>query len=99
MVGTRQRNFLKKIKSLCRVPYALALGKENFKIKNKKSLPSASRVGTRQRMFLKKIKNLCRVPHGLTLGKAAVMVALAVTATFLCRVSDWHLAKSLPSAR
>ena len=35
----------------------------------------------------------------LTLGKAAVMVALAVTATFLCRVSDWHSAKPLPSAR
>ena len=35
----------------------------------------------------------------LTLGKAAVTVALAATATFLCRVSDWHSAKSLPSAR
>ena len=35
----------------------------------------------------------------LTLGKAAVTVALAVMATFLCRVSDWHSAKPLPSAR
>ena len=35
----------------------------------------------------------------LTLGKATVTVALAVTATFLCRVSDWHSAKPLPSAR
>ena len=29
----------------------------------------------------------------LTLGKAVVTVALAVTATFLCRVSNWHSAK------
>ena len=35
----------------------------------------------------------------LTLGKAAVTVALAVTATFLCRVSDWHSAKPLLSAQ
>ena len=35
----------------------------------------------------------------LTLSKAAVTVALAVVATFLCRVSDWHSAKPLPSAR
>ena len=35
----------------------------------------------------------------LTLGKAAITVALAFTATFLCRVSDWHSAKPLPSAR
>ena len=35
----------------------------------------------------------------LALGKAAVMVALVVTATFLCRVSDWHSAKPLPSVR
>jgi len=33
------------------------------------------------------------------LGKTAVMVAFAITATFLCRVSDWHSAKSLPMAR
>jgi len=35
----------------------------------------------------------------LTLGKAAITVALAFTATFLCRVSDWHSAKPLPSAQ
>ena len=35
----------------------------------------------------------------LALGKAAITVALVVTATFLCRVSNWHSAKSLPSAR
>ena len=35
----------------------------------------------------------------MTLDKAAVTVALAVMATFLCRVSDWHSTKPLPSAR
>ena len=34
----------------------------------------------------------------LTLGKAAVTIVLAVTATFLCRVSDYHSAKALPNA-
>ena len=35
MAGTRQRNFLKKIKTLCRVPAVLALGKEIFQKKLK----------------------------------------------------------------
>ena len=56
--------------------------------------------------------HLCRVSKSMALGKSgtfaqcltltlgnAVTVALAVTATFLCRVSDWHSAKPLPSAR
>jgi len=35
MAGTRQRIFLKKIKTLCRVPVGLALGKEIFQKKLK----------------------------------------------------------------
>ena len=64
-VGTRQRNFSKKIKALCRVASGLALGKEIFfkKIKNLCRGPYGLALG--KEFFLKKNKNslpsACRV--------------------------------------
>ena len=69
MVGTRQRNFLKKNKNT--LPSACRLGsrQRNFskKIKALCRVPSGLALG--KEFFLKKIKNLCRVPVGLALGK------------------------------
>ena len=51
--------------------------------------------------------HLCRVSKSTALGKETTFAECltltldkaTVTATFLCRVSDWHSAKPLPSTR